>query len=99
MDRRAIPVDVHPVRITDAHARRESSLEKLSGLRVLRPEIEDFSITAGNSSGVNDGAAAVVVADAGLAAEHGLTPLATVRSWASVGVDPVRTGFAPISAI
>ena len=64
-----------------------------------KPEIEGFSITAGNSSGVNDGAAAVAVADAGLAAEHGLTPLATVRSWASVGVDPVRTGFAPISAI
>lgn len=48
---------------------------------------------------MNDGAAAVVVADAGLAAEHGLTPLATIRSWASVGVDPVETGLAPIAAI
>ncbi|MEV7038452.1 thiolase family protein [Amycolatopsis sp. NPDC051061] len=83
----------------DEHPRRGTSLQKLAALKVLHPEIEGFSITAGNSSGVNDGAAAVVVADAALAAEHGLTPLATVRSWASVGVDPVETGLAPIAAI
>jgi acetyl-CoA C-acetyltransferase len=47
---------------------------------------------------MNDAAAAVVVADAALA-DHDLTPLATVRSWASVGVDPVETGLAPIAAI
>ncbi|MGI5460181.1 thiolase family protein [Streptomyces sp. CA-249302] len=84
---------------TDEHPRRGTSLEKLAALKVLHPEIEGFSITAGNSSGVNDGAAAVVVAGSDLAAEHGLTPIATVRSWASVGVDPVETGFAPIAAI
>jgi acetyl-CoA C-acetyltransferase len=83
----------------DEHPRRNTSPEKLAALTVLHPEIEDFSITAGNSSGVNDAAAAVLVADSGLAAHHGLTPLATIRSWASVGVDPVRTGFAPITAI
>lgn len=83
----------------DEHPRRGTSPEKLAALKVLHPEIDGFSITAGNSSGVNDGAAAVVVADAALAAEYGLSPLATIRSWASVGVDPVRTGFAPITAI
>ncbi|MET7486121.1 thiolase family protein [Streptomyces sp. NPDC005538] len=84
---------------TDEHPRRDTSIEKLAALKVLRPEIEGYSITAGNSSGVNDGSAAVVVASAEIAAAHGLTPLATVRSWASVGVDPVETGLAPIAAI
>ncbi|MGR3867764.1 thiolase family protein [Streptomyces graminifolii] len=83
----------------DEHPRRDTSIEKLAALKVLHPEIEGYSITAGNSSGVNDGSAAVVVASAEVAAEHGLTPLATVVSWASVGVDPVETGLAPIAAI
>lgn len=83
----------------DEHPRRDTSKEPPAALKVLHHEIEGFSITAGNSSGVNDGAAAVVVADAAVAAEAGLTPLATIRSWASVGVDPVETGFAPIGAI
>ncbi|WP_329551230.1 thiolase family protein [Streptomyces sp. NBC_00696] len=83
----------------DEHPRRDTSIEKLAALKVLHPEIEGYSITAGNSSGVNDGSAAVVVASAEVAAEHGLTPLATVASWASVGVDPVETGLAPIAAI
>lgn len=83
----------------DEHPRRDTSAERLAALKVLHPEIEGYSITAGNSSGVNDGSAAVVVASAEVAAAHGLTPLATVRSWASVGVDPVRTGLAPIAAI
>ncbi|WP_411147673.1 thiolase family protein [Streptomyces sp. A30] len=83
----------------DEHPRRDTSMAKLAALKALHPEIEGFSITAGNSSGVNDGAAAVLVADAALAAERGLTPLATIRSWASVGVDPVETGLAPIRAI
>ncbi|MET8978789.1 thiolase family protein [Streptomyces sp. NPDC004539] len=83
----------------DEHPRRDTTAEKLAALKPLHPEIDGFSITAGNSSGVNDGAAAVVVASSELAAEQGLTPLATVRSWASVGVDPVETGLAPIAAI
>ncbi|NEC90260.1 thiolase family protein [Streptomyces sp. SID12501] len=83
----------------DEHPRRDTTGEKLAALKVLHPEIEGFSITAGNSSGINDGAAAVVVAGSDVAAAHGLTPLATVRSWASVGVDPVETGLAPIAAI
>jgi acetyl-CoA C-acetyltransferase len=83
----------------DEHPRRGSSLEKLAALAPLHPEIEGFSITAGNSSGLNDGAAAVVLASDARVAELGLTPLATVRAWAAVGVDPRETGLAPIRAI
>jgi len=79
----------------DEHPRRTTSLEKLAGLKTLHPEIEGFSITAGNACGNNDAAAALVVAsDAG-----GLPVLATVRSWASVGVDPAETGLAPVQVI
>jgi acetyl-CoA C-acetyltransferase len=83
----------------DEHPRRESSLEKLASLKPLHPEIEGFSITAGNSSGVNDAAAALVIVDEDYARAHKLTPLATIRSWAAAGVDPYRTGMAPITAI
>jgi acetyl-CoA C-acetyltransferase len=83
----------------DEHPRASISLEKMATLNPLHPEIEGFSITAGNASGLNDGAAAVVVASEDRAQELGLTSLATVRAWASVGVDPRDTGLAPIRAI
>jgi acetyl-CoA acyltransferase len=83
----------------DEHPRPTISMEKMASLAPLHPEIEGFSITAGNASGLNDGAAAVVLASDVRAAELGLTPLATVRAWASVGVDPRETGLAPIKAI
>src|SRR5690606_31076285 len=83
----------------DEHPRRDASAEKMAGLKPLHPEIEGFSITAGNSSGVNDAAAALVLADAEFARTRGLTPIAKIRSWAAVGVDPVRTGLAPIDVI
>jgi len=79
----------------DEHPRRDTSLEKLASLKPLHPEIEGFSITAGNACGANDGAAALVVASDRL----GLPALATVRSWASVGVNPAETGLAPVQAI
>jgi acetyl-CoA C-acetyltransferase len=84
---------------TDEHPRRGSTMEKLASLKPLHPEIEGFSITAGNASGVNDAAAAVVVLSSDFAAEKGLTPLAKVLSWASVGVDPYETGMGPVKAI
>jgi acetyl-CoA acetyltransferase family protein len=83
----------------DEHPRRDSTMEKLASLKPLHPEIDGFSITAGNAAGINDGAAAVVVADRALAEAEGLTPLASVRAWASVGVAPERTGLAPTVAI
>ena len=79
----------------DEHPRRDTNLDKLASLKPLHPEIEGFSITAGNACGANDGAAALVVASDRL----GLPALATVRSWASVGVDPAETGLAPVQAI
>jgi acetyl-CoA C-acetyltransferase len=83
----------------DEHPRRTTSLEKLASLKPIHPEIEGFSITAGNASGVNDGAAAMVIADRAVAEAAGREPLAFVRAWASVGVAPARTGLAPTEAI
>ena len=83
----------------DEHPRRDTSMERLAALKPLHPEIEGFSITAGNSSGLNDAAAALVVAADELASRRRLPVLATVRSWASVGVDPADTGLAPTKAI
>jgi acetyl-CoA acyltransferase len=79
----------------DEHPRRDTSAEKLAALKPLHPEIDGFSITAGNACGANDGAAVLVVASDRL----GLPAQATVRSWASVGVDPAETGLAPVQAI
>jgi acetyl-CoA acyltransferase len=85
----------HGLFSVDEHPRRDTSLEKLAALKPLHPEIAGFSITAGNASGANDGAAALVVASD----ELGLPALGTVRAWASVGVDPAITGLAPVHAI
>ncbi len=83
----------------DEHPRRATTMETLGALKPLHPEIEGFSITAGNSSGLNDASAAVVVADSDFAAAHGLAPLAVIRSWASAGVPPAETGLGPTLAI
>ncbi|HEU5031997.1 thiolase family protein [Spirillospora sp. NPDC000708] len=95
-----VPIETpHGTFSVDEHPRRDTSMEKLAALKPLHPEIEGFSITAGNACGSNDGAAALVVASDGLAARQGLPVLGTVRSWASVGVDPAITGLAPTKAI
>jgi acetyl-CoA acyltransferase len=67
----------------------------LAGLKVLHPEIEGFTVTAGNSSGINDAAAVVALAAPGPRPDA----LANVLSWAQVGVAPNRTGSGPITAI
>jgi len=84
---------------TDEGPRRGSTIEKLATLKPLHPEIQGFSVTAGNASGINDAAAALVIADSNFAAEKGRTPLATIRAWASVGVDPARTGMGAVEVI
>src|SRR5262249_55051858 len=95
-----VPIQTpHGLFAVDEHPRRDTSMEKLASLKVLHPEIEGFSITAGNACGSNDGAAALVIASDRIAAERGLAPLAIVRSWASVGVDPADTWSAPVTAI
>ena len=83
----------------DEHPRRTTTIEKLASLKPLHPEIEGFSITAGNSSGLNDGSASMLVVADDYAAANGLAPLAIVRSWASAGVPPSDTGLGPTFAI
>lgn len=83
---------------TDEHP-RDTTPEVLAGLKVLHQEIPGAVVTAGNSAGINDAAAAVVIGSADFAARHGLTPLARIRGWASVGVDVEHTGMAPVTAI
>jgi acetyl-CoA C-acetyltransferase len=83
----------------DEHPRRETSLEKLAGLKPIHPEIEGFPITAGNASGVNDGGAALLIVDGDYADAHGLQPMARIISWASAAIPPRDTGMGPIYAI
>jgi acetyl-CoA acyltransferase len=77
----------------DEHPRRDTTLEKLAALPSLTGP--DGQITAGNSSGIADGGAALVVVSRAYAEGHGMEPLATVRSWNSCGIEPARTGLAP----
>jgi acetyl-CoA C-acetyltransferase len=80
---------------TDEHP-RETSLDKLAGLRpIVRP---DGTVTAGNASGVNDGACALLLANEAAAAKHGLTPRARVVAMTSAGVPPRIMGFGPAPA-
>ena len=82
---------------TDEHPRRDTTLEKLATLPPVYKK--DGTVTAGNASGINDAAAAVVVTGARKAAALGLTPRARIVAWCSVGVDPNYTGSAPIEAV
>lgn len=82
---------------TDEHPRRDISLEVLAG---LRPAFRsDGTVTAGNASGLNDGAAAVVMMTARRAAELGLKPLGRIVSYAWAGVEPDLMGYGPVPAI
>jgi acetyl-CoA acetyltransferase family protein len=83
----------------DEHPRADTTMERLASLKVLHPELAGAIITAGNSAGLNDAASAVLVMNSDLAKSEGLQPLARIVSWASVGVDPIRTGLAPTIAI
>ena len=84
---------------TDEHPRRDSTPEKLASLKLLHPEIENFGITAGNASGVNDAGAALVLVSSEYAQAHGLKALGRIKSWASIGLAPRDTGLGPIYAI
>jgi acetyl-CoA C-acetyltransferase len=71
----------------------------LEAVAKLRPAfIKDGTVTAANASGINDGAAALVVMSAAEAAKRGLTPLVRIASWATAGVDPTVMGSGPIPA-
>jgi len=80
----------------DEHPKPDTTLEVLAKLRPAFAK--DGSVTAGNASGINDGAAAVVLMSAAEAARRGITPMARIVSWATVGVDPAIMGSGPIPA-
>jgi acetyl-CoA acetyltransferase family protein len=82
---------------TDEHPRPDTTIEGLAKLRgVVRDE---GSVTAGNASGVNDGACALLLADEAAAAAHGLEPRARVVAMATAGVPPRTMGMGPVPAI
>jgi acetyl-CoA C-acetyltransferase len=81
---------------TDEHPKAGTTVETLAK---LRPAFEkDGTVTAGNASGINDGAAATVLMRADEAAKRGITPMARIVSWATAGVDPTIMGTGPIPA-
>ena len=81
---------------TDEHPRHGTTVEALAGLRPAFAK--DGTVTAGNASGINDGAAAVVLMTRENAEKRGVEPLARIVSWATVGVDPSIMGSGPIPA-
>ena len=81
----------------DEHIRPDSSLEKLSTLRAIRGKVDDQStVTAGNASGQNDGAAACIVCTREAAETYGLKPLGRLVSWSVAGVGPEVMGIGPV---
>jgi acetyl-CoA C-acetyltransferase len=81
---------------TDEYPKHGSTLEALAS---LRPAFnKEGSVTAGNASGLNDGAAAVIMMSASKAKELGLKPLARIKAYASSGLDPAIMGMGPVSA-
>jgi len=90
--RKAAPIVVD----TDEHPRPGITVEKLAKLRGVNGP--DLSVTAGNASGINDGAAAVLLASPRAAAANGLTPMARVVAMAAAGVEPRIMGIGPVPA-
>ncbi len=89
-----------PIRVrTDEHPRPDTTLEKLARLRPAFAQDGQGTVTAGNSSGVNDGAAALLIVEAERAKSLGLAPIALVGPSASAGVDPAYMGMGPVPAI
>lgn len=96
-----VPVEVggrKPITVSeDEHPKPETTLEALAG---LRPAFEkDGTVTAGNASGINDGAAAVVLATEAAARDRGLQPLVTLEAVATGAMEPELMGYAPVLAL
>jgi len=81
----------------DEHIKPDVNAELMAKLRPAFKK--DGTVTAGNASGINDGAASVVVASEKAVREHGLEPVARIVSWGIVGVDPTIMGIGPVPAI
>ena len=82
---------------TDEHVRADTTIESVSALKPMFKA--DGSVTAANSSGINDGAAAVVLATGAEVEKRGLKPMARVVSWGHAGVEPEYMGIGPIKAV
>ena len=102
-NREIVPVDVPqrkgpPLKVTrDEYPKSGTTAEKLAGLKPAF--VKDGSVTAGNSSGINDGAAALVIATGKKAQEMGRKPLARILAYCTVGVDPMIMGMGPVEAM
>jgi acetyl-CoA C-acetyltransferase len=82
---------------TDEHPRADASMEGMAKLRTAFKK--DGTVTAGNASGINDGAAAVVLMEAGAAAKKGIKPMARLLAYGHAGVDPKYMGIGPVLAV
>ena len=82
---------------TDEHVRADTTMETLGAMKAAFKK--DGSVTAGNASGINDGAAAVVMATGSEVEKRGLTPLAKIIAWGHAGVEPEYMGEGPIKAV
>ncbi len=83
----------------DEHPRPETSMETLASLRPVRLKVDaEATVTAGNASGQNDGAAACIVTTPDVAAKYGLRPYGRLVNWAVAGVEPGRMGIGPVPA-
>lgn len=84
---------------TDEHPRPDTTVEKLSTLRAIMSRTDpEATVTAGNASGQNDGAAACLIASRAAATKHGLKPIGRMVSWALAGVEPNVMGIGPVPA-
>ncbi len=103
-DEEVVPVEIKDRKETimfarDEHPRPDSRAEKLAKLStVFRSAEQGGTITAANASGITDGAAALILMEAGRARAEGIEPLAVIRGFASAGVDAARMGLGPIPA-
>lgn len=82
---------------TDEHVRGDTTAEGLAGLKPVFKK--DGTVTAGNASGLNDGAGAVVLASGKAVAEHGLKPMARILAWGHAGLEPELMGLGPVNAV
>ncbi|GAM06177.1 acetyl-CoA C-acyltransferase family protein [Novosphingobium sp. MBES04] len=82
---------------TDEHVRADATLESMAKLKTVFKK--DGTVTAGNASGINDGAAAVVLASGKAVAEKGLKPMAKILGWGHAGVEPTVMGLGPVKAV
>jgi len=83
---------------TDEHVRADASLEAMAGLKPVFKK-DGGTVTAGNASGINDGAGAVVLASGKAVSELGLKPMARILGWGHAGVEPSLMGLGPVKAV